>query len=255
MISSLEAQMTDEEVFAELPDDPEEAFLVLERHFREQCEAKVQAAGQNDSVEIHYVEYISKVLAAIRELGIRAAFETEVPEIQNVSYHTYANFSKDVEHYRTGLQIRRARRSKGYSVRFDAATKEKLRHLLEQVREIVEKLEVNENKKDVLLKRLNDFAKEVDRDRTRFEAWGAVVIQAAEVMGEAAEKAEPARKWLDSIGRLIWRAKEKEEETKQLPAPKEVKRIEPPKNEDQTEPPKNEDQTEPPKNEDDEIPF
>ncbi|MBI5262554.1 MAG: hypothetical protein HY852_12145 [Bradyrhizobium sp.] len=217
--------MTDEEAYAELPDDPEMAFLQLEKHFREQCEAKLKVAGENDYVNMYYVEYISKVVAAIQELGISTEFETEVPSIANVSYQTYADFGKDVDHYRTKLSIRHARRAKGYSVRFDAATKTKIRHHLEQMRQIIEKLEVNRDKKQSLLDKLNDFAKEVDRDRTRFEAWGAVVIQAAEVFGEAAERAEPARKWLDSIGRLIWGAKENETETKHLPPPKEVKKI------------------------------
>ncbi|MFP5469342.1 MAG: hypothetical protein ACLGGZ_06320, partial [Alphaproteobacteria bacterium] len=72
---------------------------------------------------------------------------------------------------------------------------------------------------------------EVDRDRTRFDAFGAFIIDAAEVLGDAADKAEPARKLVDSISRLIWGAKN-EEETKQLPSPPERKQIEPPRPED-----------------------
>lgn len=236
--------MTDAELFNELPDDPELAFLQIEKHFKDQCEYRLQQAGEHDRIDIHYVEYISKVIAAIQALGLSPAFETEVPNIQNVDYNTYANFSKDVEHYRTLLQIRHGRRQRGYSVRFDITTKTKIHHHIQQVRDIVAKLEVKPDKREALLDRLNDFAKEVDRDRTRFEAWGAVVIQAAEVLGEAADKAEPARKWFDSIGRLIWGAKEKENEAKQLPAPKEVKKIE-----------RRKDDTEKKDDSDDEIPF
>jgi hypothetical protein len=52
-----------------------------------------------------------------------------------------------------------------------------------------------------------------------------VVIQASEVLHDVTENAEPARKWLDSIARLIWSAQTKENEAKQLPPPKEIKRI------------------------------
>ena len=45
--------MTDEEVYAELPDDPELAFLQLERHFREQTDAKLAAAGENENVSMY----------------------------------------------------------------------------------------------------------------------------------------------------------------------------------------------------------
>lgn len=51
-------------------------------------------------------------------------------------------------------------------------------------------------------------------------------------MGDSAEKAEPARKWLDSISRLIWGAKTDEEEAKRLPGPREIKQIEGPKKAD-----------------------
>jgi hypothetical protein len=201
------------------------APLRLEKHFREQSEAKLRQAGEHDSVNQYYVEYISKVVAAIHELNLETEFETEVPSIRNVSYNTYADFGKDVDHYRTKLSIRNARRTKGYSVSLDDATKTKIRHHLEQVRSFIEKLEVSQDKKEELLKKLNAFSADLDRARARYEAWGDVVIQAAEVLGEAAEKAEPARKWLDSIGRLIWGAKEKENEMKQLPPPREPKRI------------------------------
>jgi hypothetical protein len=245
--------MTDEEVYADLPDDPEEAFLKLEKHFKEDCQAKLAALAQDETPRLVYVEYISKVIAAVRELGIEAEFETDVPRISTVDYNTYAEFGKDVDHYRTKMSIRNARRTKGYSVRFDGATKEKIRHHLEQLRGIIEKLEVKQEKKESLFDKLNDFAKEVDRDRTRFEMWGAVVVQAAEVLGDAAEAAEPARKWVDSISRLIWGAKEKENETKQLPPPKEVKQIEQKKEPKRIEPPQKKIAS--PKTVDDEIPF
>jgi hypothetical protein len=229
---------TEEEVYANLPDDPEEAFVRLEKFYREQSEAKLRVSENSTDQRVIFVDYISKVIAAISELGLTAKFETKVPRIQEVDFNTYAEFGKDVQHYRTMLQIRQSRRSKGYSVRFDSATKQKIRHHVEQLRIVVEKLEVNQDKKENLLKKLDAFVVEVDRDRTRFEAWGAVMVQAAEVLGDAADKAEPARKWLDSIGRLIWGAKN-DEDTKQLSPPKEVKQIEPPRSSDK----------------DDEIPF
>jgi hypothetical protein len=234
-----ESTVTEEEVYAGLPADSEQAFVILEKFYREQCELKLARVEHSDhDVRVIYVDYISKVIAAITELGLEAKFQTKIPRINEVSFETYAEFGKDVQHYRTMLQIRQSRRNKGYSVQFDSVTKQKIRHHIEQVRTIIEKLEVNQDKKEDLLKKLDVFAAEVDRDRTRYEAWAAVLIQAAEVFGEAAEKAEPARRWLDTIGRIIWGAK-CDEETKQLAPPREVKRIEPPKKSDM----------------DDEIPF
>jgi len=245
---------TEAELYGDLPEDPELAFLRLEKFFRDKCEKKINAAHQNEGVNYFYVEYMGRVLAAIKGLELTAAFDTELPRIQNVDYDTYMDFSKEVEHYQTGLQIRLARRSKSYSVRVDTATKAKIHHHIEQVRVIVEKLEVTERKKDALLERLNDFGAEVDRSRTRLESLGALIIEAAEVFGEAAEKAEPARKWIETIARLVWGARRAEDEAKQLPPPREKKQIEPPRKEP---PAKVAPRKETPKaaKSDDEIPF
>jgi hypothetical protein len=57
------------------------------------------------------------------------------------------------------------------------------------------------------------------------------VIEASGVLGDATDKLEPVRKWLDTIAKLIWGA-QKDEQVK-LPAPRERKQIEPPKKLDQ----------------------
>jgi hypothetical protein len=138
---SEEEELTEEQVYAELPDDPEQAFVSLEKFFRQQSEAKLARSESAMDQRVIYVDYISKVIAAITELGLTAKFETEVPSIQQVDFNTYAEFGKDVQHYRTTLQIRQARRNRGYSVRFDSTTKQKIRHHIEQLRVIVERLD------------------------------------------------------------------------------------------------------------------
>ncbi|MCK1540337.1 MULTISPECIES: hypothetical protein [unclassified Bradyrhizobium] len=50
--------------YQDLPEDPEEAFLKLEAHFFAECERKLEAVSQNDRIDIIYVNYIAKVLAA-----------------------------------------------------------------------------------------------------------------------------------------------------------------------------------------------
>ncbi len=219
--------MSDERFYEELPSDPEQAFLLLEGKFRNECERKVNSASQDDS-HVFYADYIAQVLAAITALGLDASFEGRLPRIEDVNYSTYLNFSKDVKHYRTILEIQHARRVQGFSVRFDAVTKQKIKHHLLQVRDIVDKLEIDQNKKEALFNKIGALEQEIDRDRTRLEAYGALIIESSGILGEAAGQLEPVRKWLDTIGRLIWGAK-KEEETKQLLPPDKRKLIEPPR--------------------------
>jgi hypothetical protein len=211
--------------YLELPADPEEAFLMLEDRYRRECEDAVSKAGEHDQVGIHYTDYIAQVLGAAEELGlVEVAFEKDVPAIQDVDFHTYQNFSKRVKHYTTRLEIRHGRRNQGYSVRFDVATKSKLHHLLAQVREIFQKLELDERKRESLFSKLSDLESEIDRSRTRYDAYAALAIETADVTGEVLERSK-ILDLLDAIARVFGVAKKKEG-TQQLPAPKKPKQIE-----------------------------
>jgi hypothetical protein len=225
--------------FEGLPDDPEDAFLVLEEHFRDECDLALKNSGRDDRTDVIYVAYISQVLAAITALGLEAEFKSEVPSIENVSYNSYLDFNKDVIHYRTMLRIRRSQRRQGYSVQFDETAKRKIRHHLEQVLEIFNKLEVDDRKREKLIEKLDDLRSEVNQHRTRFDRFAALTIEVASVVGEAVDKSK-LLELLDSVGRVFWGAQT--EKQKQLPAPKQPK-LEPPK-------PK----IDPPKADDD-IPF
>jgi hypothetical protein len=213
-------------LYENLPADPEQAFLVLEARFRDDCREAIRNAHQDDNVNVHYVDYIAQVIAAITELGLQANFPTDVPEIQNVDYSTYLNFSKDVKHYRTRLEIRHGRRIQGYSVHFDAPTKLKVQHHIEQLRDIFGKIDVEQRKKEALLGKLNELQGEVDRERTRFDVYAALVVEVAGVIGQSVEKTK-VLEVIDAIGRVMWGSKK--EETKRISPPTTPKRIGPPR--------------------------
>jgi hypothetical protein len=92
---------------------------------------------------------------------------------------------------------------------------------------------------------INNLQAEVDKDRSRYDVFGAFIIESAGVLGAAAEKLEPMRKIIDSVAGLIWGAKHAEQ-TQRLPPPAERRQIPPPKT--QKRPPQRGDM-------DDEIPF
>lgn len=214
-------------VYDDLPDDPEQAFIVLEEHFRDRLDRQLQNANEQDNTSVFYTEYIGRVLAAIEELDLSAAFRQVVPRIEEVDYSTYLNFNKDVEHYKTSLRIRHARRAKGFSIKFDEATKQKILHHLTQIKEIIPKLEISEGKREDLIGKVLELEKELARDRTRLEVAGDFLIATTSIIGEAAEQLEPLRRWVDSIAGLFWGARK--DQQKRLPAPTEQKRLEPPK--------------------------
>src|SRR4051794_17621012 len=109
--------------YADLPEDPEAAFLRLEAHFKLECERELEALNQNERADVVYVNYMDQVLGAINALGLEGNFKSEVPSIDDVNFSTYLNFNKDVMHYRTILKIRRSLRDQGFSVQFDETAK------------------------------------------------------------------------------------------------------------------------------------
>jgi hypothetical protein len=229
--------------FEDLPDDPEDAFLVLEEHFREECDFALQKASQDDRTDVIQIAYISQVLGAITALGLQSEFKSEVPSIENVTYNTYLDFNKDVMHYRTVLRIRKSQRRQGYSVQFDETAKRKVHHHLDQVLEIFNKLEVEDTKRERLVSRLGDLQAEVNQQRTRFDRFAALSIEVSSVIGEVIDKTK-VLELLDAVARVFWGAQT--ERQKQLPLPKQPKTIEPPK--PRIEPRK-------PSDMDDDIPF
>jgi len=100
-------------------------------------------------------------------------------------------------------------------------------HYITKIRELFNKLEIEDWKREALFACLNALQDEVDRDRFRFQIFGAMVIEMGGIVGAAAERMEPVRKMLDSIAGVIWGTKQAEQ-TRKLPSPGTPKRIPPP---------------------------
>ena len=138
----------------------------------------------------------------------------------------FNSFIAEVDYCITDLRLKNHERSKLYSVRLDAPAKIKLRHLLSEIREAVAALDVSVTKKDRLYARINALQDEVDRERTREQAFGALMIEACDDIGEAAKLLEPVVRIIERVGAAIGVAKRAEDARPKLPRPKEPKRIE-----------------------------
>lgn len=240
-------------LFDDIPDDPEVAFLKLERSFREECDRAIAAGEYESDPSGDRFRYANRVLAARTALGLpKILADWGTLDSGDFTIDVYRNFIGDVEHCRTILEIQHSRRDKGLTIRFDTTAKSKLRHHLTQIRDFVGKLEIDDWKRGDLLKAINALEQEIDRDRSRLGVAGDFFVKFAGILGESAEKAEPARKWVDSIARLIWGA-QMQERSNALPTPSEKRQIPvPPK---QITAPKRHPASRQAASSDDEIPF
>lgn len=208
--------LTDEDLM-DLPDDPIEAFLHLERIARGEMDRGLAAEGDNGWT--HELRYMSSVLAAAKAFNIDEIANSHfMPGYDVELAPVLVQFMRHVDYLCARLRIENAQRIKKHSVAFDAATKQKLGHLLTQVRDTVSKLEVSEAKRERLFIKIEALQLEIDRTRTRMEVLGGLVA-------EFAAGAEPLIDMGMKIARIFGEKKSAEDETRQLPAPKAPKQI------------------------------
>jgi uncharacterized coiled-coil DUF342 family protein len=123
----------------------------------------------------------------------------------------------------------------------DATARTTIHQLIEAIREKLNTLDIPENKRDSLFNKLNAFASEVDRNRTRTEAFYNFAIETARVAREVNDEIKPLQDTIDRILGMFERAKKLADT---LPPWKDRQKIEGPKK-----------QLPAPENLDDDIPF
>jgi len=99
--------ITDEEI-AQLPEDPELAFVEFERILRTRMQEKEGGIAQQQwgDAGTYQLEYINKVLAAARAYDVDALKNWKVPPAADCNmYDRYRQFTADVDHFT--IQIRR----------------------------------------------------------------------------------------------------------------------------------------------------
>lgn len=213
------------ELLNSLPENDDEAFLVVEDYARRDLHIRLDKLGENDSGLDAELSYMSRVLAAVHQYDIFELSHWKLPaRISEYAYRECVNFRDEVGHIVVQRQLGVQRRERKLSVRLDLTDKTKLRQLLEQMRKIVDDADLVVGKKERLYARIHDLQEEIDRDRTRLAQVGAFVI---EVMAIAKE-CDPALRIAERIAGMLGKSKQTEDEHK-LPAPAETKRIEPPK--------------------------
>lgn len=225
-------EMLNDDEMLNLSEDPEWAFVEYERLVRERTNQAIQHGRDSESdTSMSRVDYISHVLAAARYYELRILEDWQVPSSNsNDIYEIHLNFLTDVNFATTQIRLKHARRQRRYSVALDPKTKSVIRHHLATIKELVDRLDVPEKKRNRLYAKINALENEVDRDRTRFDALMALILEGSSATGKAAENLEPVTKRIREITEAFGKVKEEEEEhTQQLPAPEERKRIEPPR--------------------------
>jgi len=213
--------------FDDLSDDPVQAFVQLERHFTLELNLDLRRAGTSHDESAH-IEYMSKTIAAASECGVDIGGAWRVPSYD--SEHSVIGKVKDFQSavHRVILQIkiRNARENKQSTYVLSGPDKEKIRHFIGRIKEIIDAAKLSIDKHDSLLGYLDKFMKAVDQQRTNPQALSALLIGMANTGGEMARKLKPARDLIVSIAKVFTPYQERDEAKRQISPPTERRRIE-----------------------------
>ena len=215
--------------YVDLPDDPEMAFATLQE--RKYADLMRLLESTENAGYLYELKYVDTLIAfdEVHDLGIFSNYKN--PPIDNNKFYSYFhNFHRHAEISSQKFKMEAARKLKTMTrsiIVFDAQAREAIHVLISAIREKLNELKLPENKRDSLFNKLNEFAAEVDRNRTRTEAFFSFVVDTTRVLREVNKELKPLQQSMDRVLDLIENAKNWNDT---LPPWKDRKRIEgPPK--------------------------
>lgn len=189
----------DENEFLDLPDDPEEAFLILEKRKYSELSDLWQS-----SQDFRYErEYVNVMLAfdEVYDLGFLSKYG-DVPD-DDALFSTYIHgFKSHINRVKQKLLVEAARKVKNGTtglVTLDTPARSAIHQLIQTIREKLNHLNLPENKREALFGKLNAFAAEIDRNRTRTEAFYSFAIDAARAAREVNDEIKPLQDTIDRV--------------------------------------------------------
>jgi hypothetical protein len=225
--------------YLDLPADPEEGFAVLQQRKYKELEAIWESHPHSEEYSYSYYyerRYVDTLVAfdEVHDLGILTAYRD--PPIRDQEFSDFfQDFRRHAEITSQKIMMEAARRVKVGAqqiVVLDATARQTIHALINALREKLNELTLPDSKRESLFNKLNSFAAEVDRNRTRPEAFYAFAIEAARAAREVNEELNPLLQTIDRVfdwlekGKKLWDAlppwserKKIEASPKRLPQP------------------------------------
>lgn len=222
--------MLSPEEYDALPEDPEEALLqfldiAVARTRKEQRDA------ERDEHANSYVPWASLAAALagiLDDMGRQHAMRLEPPGFANSGWDDWRSALRgDIEklHAQLSFKLRRGRNGTGdlAAVELSEDFRDRIRQHTRKIRGILNQIELSDNLRHLLLKRLDAFEQDLDRRRTRYEALFSFWLDATKAAGEGAENLKPVIDQAERIGGLMRQCSEApaitQEKKNALPAP------------------------------------
>ena len=205
------------------------AFAVLQNRKFTALEARWDLDERGGSY--HERRYVDTLIAfdEVHNLGILTAFRSP-PNNDNEFWDFFQDFRRNAEIASQKIMMEAARRLKigpQNIIVLDAQARQTIHTLINAIKEKLNDLTLPERNRESLFAKLNAFAAEVDRNRTRTEAFFSFAVETARTAREVNDELKPLQETIDRVFDWIERAANL---TEALPPWGERKKIEgPPK--------------------------
>jgi len=212
--------MFSQELLESLPNDPEDAFGVFEMEIRSKI-PPIKELNDHDeqrSYDLGRAQFAKEYVLALAAFVSAYDFDIGVDfdELMQLGDYSFINkfeeASNKIKFFSNKCAIKLAQRKKSGTTCIyvlEDAAKIKIQKFIGKIREIILKADLTDMKKDALVKRLNAFGLEVDKDRTSLEAYTALYVATKKELKEVKEIIEPLEKIWSTVasgGKELWKA-------------------------------------------------
>jgi hypothetical protein len=230
--------MLDDDFLDSLPDDPDEGLASLYRSLKSKLaqdeEQDMLADATAFNLEASRRTMLNIVFAYLAAHDLELNVSRSAPQSSEQFEFYFKDTIESIEFYIARTSFERSKRNRGgNSAIYVLSTelKARIHRYLTSIRTIISESTLSDTKRTTLSKKLNAFADEVDRDKTRIEALASAMIWTRKEVVEGAEGLEPIVEKLDKMFQSFTKATEFFRSPtaggqKQIPAPQ--KRIEGP---------------------------
>jgi len=208
------------EEIAELPDDADAAFVKFVEISYNSLRVMLSGLDGRDSWEeaqdIRH-KYMNIIVAAAKQYEIESIKDTTIPPAEGFSFADFRDFSSTVDHFVTQIAISNSKKRRAESVGISDSVREDIRTYIYHLRDLIERSEIAEPKKSVLMERLAAFESELTKKRLSLASVAVLAIYIASIPGSMAGTADAATKIVNKIISVVSVAHEVEVDQRQLP--------------------------------------
>lgn len=175
--------------------------------------------------------FMNLILASAKRFQIDPFVAMEVPRRSKFRSEDFRDFTSDLDHYLMQMMIDNSLRQKDDSVSISPKSKDNIKTYIDNLRKCVDSANISNEKRDLLLKRLDEFENELNRTRLSYVAVARIVVEILAVPGALWATGEVAGKLANNILQVVGDSKEVESSQRQISTPAPLKALSPPRKE------------------------